>query len=197
MSDFTDEQLIKQYLDGDEESLVFLIKRYLKPIYNFISRYLGDRLEAEDVTQEVFMRLWKKIKKIKPQKKFKAYLFAMARNAAVDFLRKKKILPFSEFENEAGDNLLLDTLADSAPLPPEIFERKNLAEEISVMMEKLPAKQREVLLLHYQEQFTFQEIAEILNESINTVKSCHQRGIIKLRELLKKINAPKRGLYTS
>ncbi len=186
MGDYTDEQLVNDYLKGDETALEILIRRYLKPVYIFAYRQVGNLRDAEDITQEVFIKAWRHLKKFDCNKSFKTWIFSIARNATIDFLRKKKIAPFSELENEDSENSMAETVVDPAPLPQEIFDRKNLAQELAVAMEKLSPKYRTVLFLHYNDHFTFQEIADITGEPINTVKSRHQRAITKLRELLLK-----------
>jgi len=118
---YSDYQLINNYLKGDEESLEILIQRYLKPIYSFVYRYIGNAHETEDITQEVFVRMWRNLRKFDQQKSFKTWIFAIAKNASLDFLKKKKAIPFSRFENEQGKNMLTETLADSSPLPDELF----------------------------------------------------------------------------
>jgi RNA polymerase sigma-70 factor (ECF subfamily) len=88
---YSDEKLITDYLRGDEKSLEILIKRYLKPIYSFTFRFVRDGQEAEDITQEVFVKMWRNLKKFKKNERFKNYLFTIAKNTCFDFLRKKKI----------------------------------------------------------------------------------------------------------
>ena len=179
-----DEQLVSAYLNGDEKSLETLIQRYMDPIYSFVYRHIGKPREAEDVTQEVFLKCWKNLKTFDQQRSFKTWIFNIAKNASIDFLRKKKSINFSDLENEDGENEIVDNLTDSEPLPDELFERKNLAEELTGAINKLPLKYRMVLFLHYNDHFNFREISESLGESINTVKSRHLRGIKMLKSLI-------------
>jgi len=192
----SDQQLIASYLAGDEKSLEILIHSYLKPIYNFVYRYIGNRQEAEDITQEVFVRAWRNLKKFDPrrsrfatlrdrqQKSFKTWIFSIAKNASIDFLKRKKAIPFSEFENEKGENTLVETLINPAPLPDKLFEQASIGEIVSVAINHLTPKYRMVLFLRYNDHFTFREIAEALGEPLNTVKSRHRRAIILLKKLL-------------
>ncbi len=191
MKTYTDKQLVINYLKGDEESLETLIKRYLKPIYSFVYRYAGDEQEAEDITQDVFLKVWRNLKKFDQKKKFKTWIFSIAKNASVDFLRKsrsasggKRTIPFSDFENEKGENIFAETLADKNPLPDELFKRAGITEVISAAINQLAPKYRMVLSARYHSQSTFREIAENLNEPLNTVKSRYRRALIILRKLL-------------
>lgn len=95
MTNATDEQLIKQYLKGDENSLEILIKRYLKPIYSFVYRNIGNSEKAQDITQEVFIKAWKNLALFRTSKAssgagFKSWLFTIAQNSCIDYLKQKK-----------------------------------------------------------------------------------------------------------
>lgn len=176
--DRSDQQLVADYLKGDEKSLEILIQQYLKPIYNFVYRYAGNAQDAEDITQDVFMKVWRNLKKFDRQKSFKSWIFTIAKNASIDALKKKKPAPFSEFS-------VIETIADPSPSPNEIFERKEISQMLSLLINKLPLKYREVLFLRYSNGLAFQKIAESLNEPLNTVKSRHRRALITLKKFLK------------
>ena len=179
-----DDQLIADYLKGDEESLEILIKRYLKPIYSFVYRYTGSGQDAEDITQEVFVKVWRNLKKFDQQRSFKTWIFAIAKNTSIDLLKKKKAIPFSEFENEAGENMITETLADPSPLPHELLEKAGMAQMLTSAMDTLSPKYRMVLFLRYNDHFNFREIAESLGEPLNTIKSRHRRALVNLKDLL-------------
>jgi len=178
MKNFADEKLIDNYLQGDEKALEVLIRRYLKPIYSFCFRFVGNNQEAEDITQEVFLKVWRNLKKFKKEKNFKGWLFTIAKNTCFDFLRKKKKISTLSLEKYFY-------LVDLSLLPNEISEKESLKEKIQEAIEKLSSKTREILNLYYNQGLTFREIAQTLNEPINTVKSRHRRAIEILRNRLK------------
>jgi len=180
----SDQQLVSDYFLGDEKSLELLFGRYLKPIYSFVCRYIGGGQDAEDVTQEAFVKVWKNLKNFDQQKSFKTWIFSIAKNTALDFLKKKKAIPFSEFENEEGENIITETLADPSPLPHEFLEKAGMAQALTSAMEKLSPKYRMVLFLRYNDHFSFREIAESLDEPLPTITSRHRRALIMLRNLL-------------
>lgn len=185
-----DQQLISDGLSGDEEAITFLIDRHLKSVFNFIYRLVGKSKDAEDITQETFVKMWRNLKKYRHSDNFKTWLFTIARNTAIDWMRKKKSVAFSDFENEEGENLFTDNLRDPEPLPDEIFAK---AEEKNLLREKLDSlspSHREIIFLYYTEHLTFSEIGAILGKSLNTVKSRHRRALMELRKLLE-ANAPK------
>jgi len=188
MIETNDSQLVQKYLSGDEESLKLLIRNYLKPVFSFVYHFVNNPAEAEDIAQDVFVKMWKNLKKFDQQKKFKTWLFAIAKNTALDYLKKKKFLLFSEFINADGENILEETLTDINPLPDEIFEQADSAQTLEKIFDKLPTHYRVVLDLYYQKSFNLREIAEILGKQKNTIKSWHRRALIKLKEKLS--NAP-------
>lgn len=183
MTNVSDQILIEKYLRGDEKALETLIRRYLKPIYGFVYRYAGNSGDAEDITQEVFVKMWRHLKKFNQNKSFKTWIFSIAKNASLDFLKRKKTIPFSELDKE-GENPFAETFADPSPLPQEVLENKDISQLLSRAMEKLSSKYRMVLFLRYNDHFTFREIAESLGEPLNTVKSRHRRASIILKKLL-------------
>jgi RNA polymerase sigma-70 factor, ECF subfamily len=180
MSFDKENNLIEKTLSGDEDAFAEIVKVYLDQIYNFVFRLTGDRDAAEDLAQVTFVKAWKNLKRFDQKRSFKTWLFTIAKNTAYDFLKKKKEIPFSSFSDEEGESWL-ENVADETDLPDEIMERKDIAEEFEKILEKIPVHYRAILLLHYKEDFSFHEIAEILGESYNTIKSRHQRGLGKLK----------------
>lgn len=177
-----DSILIKNYLDGDEKSLEILVKKYLKPIYSFSYKNVGNENDAEDITQEVFLKVWKNIKKFDQDKAFKPWLFQIAKNTSIDFLRKRKTIPFSRFENEKGQNVLTETIEAKSPNLLEILNNKRV---LAAAMQGIDQKGQQIINLRHSYGMSFKEIAETFSESINTVKSRYRRTIASLRENIK------------
>ncbi len=184
--DYSDEDLVQRYREGDRKSLDILIGRYFSPLYNFIYRLSGKSEDTNDITQDVFVKTWKNIKKFDRKQKFKTWIFTIARNTTIDWFRKKRDITFSNFENEDGENVLLNTTADDAPLPDAIFRNKELAKVLEEALEKIPVNYRTIILLHDTEELTFEEIADVVGKPMNTVKSQYRRGLEALREKLTK-----------
>lgn len=189
--DKNDEKLVADYLAGHEQSLELIFGRYLRPIYIFVCRYIGNENEAEDLTQEIFIKAWRNLKSFDLDRSFKTWIFSIAKNTAIDFLRKyrfvsggKKEIPFSEFDVEKGQNFFANTIADSSLLPSSLAEQKDEGRILASAMEKLSSPYRMVLYLRLNDHFTFREIAQALGEPLNTVKSRHRRGLMYLRKLL-------------
>lgn len=180
--DFSDEDLIKEYLEGNQESFKILIERYTTPLYNFIFRFVGID-NTPDVLQNVFIKVWKNINKFDVSKAhFKTWIFTIARNTVTDYLRKKKMVLFSSLDKD--EELFEENIKDESLLPDEVISKLEDSELLNKTLEQIPSKYKEVLILHYQEEMTFVEIGQILNKPTNTVKSYHRRALILLREMI-------------
>jgi len=180
-----DGQLISAYLEGDESALAFLVDTYLKNVYNFAFQLTRDRQAAEDITQESFIKAWKHIRRYREGSNFQTWLFAITRNTAIDWLRQKKEVTLSSFENEQGVNILVETLADKEPLPDELIAQAEDTVFVQALLTQLDPQYREVLTLRYSSNLTFKEIGEIVQRPLHTVKSQHRRALAALRRSLR------------
>lgn len=101
------------------EDMGAIVRQYIKPLYNFVYRIIPDSGEVEDIIQEVFVKIWKNIKKFDPKQNpsadgFKTWIFTIARNTTIDWLRKKKSISFSQMDSRAGE---IDEKSFEANLP--------------------------------------------------------------------------------
>lgn len=182
MSKRSDAEIIQKYLEGDKKSLEALIKRYLKRIYAFVYKNVRDSSDAEDVTQEVFLKVWKNIRKFDQSRNFKVWIFEIAKNSSIDFLRKKKTIPLSRFEDEKGQNSIADNISAPVIKLGDILDNKNA---LKMAMEGLASDDKRIIDLKHKDNLNFREIAELLETSINTVKSKYRRAIIRIREIIR------------
>ena len=176
-----DNELISKYIEGDEAAFSELVERHAKSVYRFVHRMTKNDIDVEDIVQETFVKIWKNMKKFKKDQNFRVWLFAIARNTAIDWLRKRKHLVFSDFDASDGGNVILETLADSALLADEIFSQIEDVKALEKILEKLPPVKREVLMMRHGDDLTFAEMAAILGKSIDTVKSTYRRALIEVR----------------
>jgi len=178
-----DEELIVEYISSkNEEIFHLLLKKHTKVVYNFIRSMVGNSDDAEDITQEVFIKVWKNIRKYKLGQNFKTWLFSIAKNSTIDFLRKRKALNFSDMENTDDDFDFSETIPDRNLLPDEALQKLQNSEFLNKLLEQISTEYKTILLLHYQEEMTFDEIGKILKKPLNTVKSYHRRAILELRK---------------
>jgi RNA polymerase sigma-70 factor (ECF subfamily) len=189
----TDSELIAAHLDGEREALEMLVNRYLKMVYGFAYRMTGSAADADDVTQESFFKAWKNIHKFDREKSFKTWLMSIVKNTAIDLLRKKRSIVFSELDTARDDGeqkTFEETIADTELLPEELLSRKEIAKEVQDALNKLPLNSKVVVLMHLAEDMTFEEIADALSEPMNTVKSRYRRALASLKGLLTGHHAP-------
>ncbi len=187
MKNFTDEKLVQMYLGGDEKALEELVRRYLPLIYSFSRRYSGNTDNASDIAQEVFVKVWKNIKKFDQSKNFKSWIFTIAKHAALDWLKKRNAVPFSLLQEKKEDEGFEESIADPNQLSAiDRIYQESLSRELALAIGKLQPKYSQVINLYHNQDLNFREISEILSESINTVKSRYRRGLDLLRKLLSK-----------
>ena len=179
-----DEQLISAYLEGDDYSLAVLVDRYLTDAYNFAFKLTNDTHVAEDVTQESFMKAWKNIRKFVPSNSFRSWLFSIIHNTSIDYLRKKRELPFSGFENNEGYNPLVATLTDPEPLQHELIAMAEDTRYVENLLSQINPQYREVLTLRHTSNMTFDAMSKLLKRPLHTIKSQYRRGIASLRRLI-------------
>jgi len=179
-----DEELIERFQNGDLYAFELIVQRYKEPLINFIYYYLGNRLDAEDVVQETFIRLYKKKEMYRKVAKFSTWIYTIASNLAKTELRKRKrqrVLSLSKIGYEDKDFEIPDNLSQ----PDNIVDNNMKLKFIKREIDKLPARFKEVVILRDIEQLSYEEISEILNIPIGTVKSRVNRGRNRLQNKLK------------
>jgi RNA polymerase sigma-70 factor (ECF subfamily) len=185
-----DAQLIAAFIKGDGESFAALVDRHMPMVYKFVYRYVGDVDIANDVVQDVFIKVWKNIKKFDQKKNFKTWVLTIAKNTALDSIKKKKSILFSKIEEgEADLDAFLAPYVESPDLPDSLLQKKQTTSDLDRILRELSPAYRSVLLLRYTEHLKFREIADVLQEPIDTIKSKHRRALIQLRKIL--TEAPK------
>lgn len=183
MKDYTDEQLILRAQKGDTDALNFLFSRYLKMVYNFSFRYVSSVTDAEDITQETFVKVWRNIKSFKQGYSFKSWLYTITKHSCLDFLKEKSALPFSAFDTVDG-NMILDTVADQGKQIEDRIDQNMLANTLSSAIAKLSPKAAQAIELHYRNELNFREISEHTGDSLHTIKSRYRRALIELKKIL-------------
>jgi len=184
----TDADLIKSSLAKDQTAFKYLVERYIDRIYSFSKSFDLSDDEAEDIAQETFFKAWKKLHLYNNEHKFQTWIFTIAKNSVFDYLRKKKSLPFSYFDNNEDQINSLEQITDNDDDAIEVFQNNVNIAKVKESLVKLNTIERTIITLHYEEELTFEEIGTILGKPMNTVKSLHRRSISKLKSL---INAPK------
>jgi RNA polymerase sigma-70 factor, ECF subfamily len=177
---------IKQVIKGDQDAFAEIVEIYSNSIYQLGYRMLGNRHEAEDVAQEAFIRAYVNIKSFNQDLKFSTWLFRIATNLCIDRIRKKKPDYYLDAEVSGTDGLTMySQLASDSPLPENELESLELQESVQKEILKLPEKYRSVIVLKYIEELSLNEISEILELPLGTVKTRIHRGREALRQQLR------------
>ncbi|MCK5849426.1 MAG: sigma-70 family RNA polymerase sigma factor [Kiritimatiellae bacterium] len=179
-----DELLIDRYRKGHVEDLEELVLRYRRQLFGFIVDMMGSSNDADEIFQEVWYRVIRKLKLYK-QKNFLGWLIRIARNIIIDRSRKRKPDVSLDAENEDGGSLC-DTIAGAGPGPSDRIKAGDLSERLCRAIAVLPEEQREVFMMRVRAEISFKEIADIQGVSINTALARMQYAVTKLRPMLLK-----------
>lgn len=173
----------------DPQLLDRLIEHYQYRLFRYLLYLTGNRETAEDLFQETWMRVLERGHQYDGKSRFEIWLFAIARNLAIDWQRQKKPQSLDALIDPEGDKRPLDIEATDCSSPLEIVTNHEEQDRIQEYLSRLPALYREVLLLRFQEELGLVEIAAIVTAPLSTVKSRLYRGLEALRNLLEGGNA--------
>ena len=195
-----EQELVRELKSGSEQAFALLIAQYSQPIYSLIARSLRDPSEAADVTQEVFVKVFRSIRGFHGDASLRTWIYRIALHETSNQQRwwnrhKRQELPIdAPIENEEGEcTCMAETLATGDASPFEQALRTETRQRVEAALRLLPDAYREVVVLREIEGFGYEEIAEILNVNLGTVKSRLTRGRAALRESLKKNDLERAG----
>jgi RNA polymerase sigma-70 factor (ECF subfamily) len=172
-----EENLVQRAKQGDEEAFAQLYEGYFDKIYRYVALRIGDRMEAEDIAQQVFLKAIKAISSFKWKGvPFSAWLFRIAHNQVVDYLRKTK--------KRISVRLEEDVLVASGDDPHEVFGRKLDIERLNQAAMKLTPAQLEVISLRFASEMSVAQVAEVMGRSQGAVKALQHSAIVALRKVL-------------
>lgn len=176
---------IKQVLKGDQNAYTDIVNLYQHKLYQICYRMLGNKQEAEDIAQEAFVRAYINLHSYDQKRKFSTWLYRIATNLCIDRIRKKKPDYYLDAEVAGTEGLdMYSQIASSEKLPEETVEQMELQDRIQYEISRLPDKYRSVIVLKYMEELSLQEISEILDMPLGTVKTRIHRGREQLRKQL-------------
>lgn len=181
-----DKKLIERTIRGEKEAFEMIIRKYQRPLLNYIGRMVAERELAVDFTQEVFIKTYSSLSSFKPQYKFRTWLFKIASNLIIDHWRKKKISTFSlnRDQNWGQDRPSLE-IPDNEPSVAKKYEFSQLRERIEQALEKISPSLRELFIWRHINDFSYEEMAEIKSLPIGTVKNRVFQAKELIRQLLK------------
>lgn len=175
----------KAVLDKDQQAYAMLMKRYKKAVYFMILKMIRDADDAEDLTMEAFAKAFKNLHKFKKDYTFSTWLFRIATNNTIDFIRKKKLktMSLNTTMSDDGGNAVTIDVEDDDNNPQDEYIRTQRIEMVRIFVDKLPAKYRKLVQLRYFDELSYEEIAQELEKPLGTVKAQLHRS----RELLHEI----------
>ena len=177
-----------QLQTGDLRSFDILVKRWEKRLLNYCYRMVNDIVLAEDLRQEVFLRIYRSAKTYRPTAQFSTWMYRIATNLCLDTLAKHKrrketsIVAYFESESEGFD----DQLIDPSDTPDMVAVKKEIESRVRSALASLPADQRVVVIMRHYHDMKFHEIATIVEHPISTVKSRMVAGMERLSKMLSK-----------
>lgn len=188
MSIISDNQLIQEYLSGNNAAFEKLLSRYKQRIYSFIYSKIKDRDLAEDVFQDTFIKVIKTLNKgtYNEEGRFLSWVMRIAHNLIVDYYRRKKRMPMHEAQN--NDHDVFYSISEPSQNIESLMIGAQIKEDIQALMLELPQNQLEVLRMRLYQDMSFKEIAERTNVSINTSLGRMRYGLINLRKLIDERN---------
>ncbi|MDX1679841.1 MAG: sigma-70 family RNA polymerase sigma factor [Akkermansiaceae bacterium] len=178
-----DHMLMQRIGQGDEEAFAQLIERHQNMVVGTVAKMLGNASEAEDISQQVFLRIWKHARRYKPNAKFTTYLFTITRNLVFNEIRRRNRR--KEVSSDERQEVSRKEIADAPQYRPDReMERQELSDLVDKAIARLPEQQRLAVVLRRYEQMPYEDIAEVLDLSLSAVKSLLFRARTSLREAL-------------
>lgn len=187
--DAEDVRLMQLAGAGDMSAFERLIERHQRLVVGTVGRMLGNHSDAEDIAQQVFLRVWKNASRYVPQAKFTTWLLKITRNLVFNELRRRSRHPHIALQQEADEEER--PLKDEQTIAPDAsLLQTELQQAVDHAIAKLPETQRMAVILRRYEQLSYEEIAETLDQSVSAVKSLLFRARTELRENLKRYLEP-------
>lgn len=180
---FDEKKIIAEVLDGNDEAFAQLVQAYEDKVYALCLRMCSDREDAKDLAQEAFLKAWRGLRFYKQEAAFSTWLYRLTSNVCIDYLRQKKRRSAVSFVTADEENEQPD-IPDPTPTPEQQIIDAQTKEQVADAMAQLEEEFRLVLTLRVVEELSYDEIAEIMDLKVGTVKSRLARAREKLRKIL-------------
>lgn len=186
----TDEELVCQYIKGNNAAFNTLLDRYESRVFTYILHFVKNKEVTEDLFQDVFMRVVTTLRtgRYTEQQKFSSWLMRVAHNQTIDYLRQSKQTNTTISNDESETDLLNDArIADEHNVERQIIDQQNFS-SLESLIRMLPDNQQDIIRMRYYEDLSFKEISSLLGCSINTALGRARYALINLRKLASKYN---------
>jgi RNA polymerase sigma factor (sigma-70 family) len=188
----SDNELVKLYVNGNEESLAILVKRHKRRIFSYLYLICRNKELTEDIFQETFFKVIQTLKKrqYNEEGKFLPWVLRIAKNLMIDHFRKVKKMPsISSVTNDEGERVdIFDIIPEPVSSSKDVNEAKEFKELIRNVVGELPPDQKEVVIMRTYYDMSFKEIAEVTDVSINTALGRMRYALINLKKMLEEKN---------
>ena len=187
--ELTEEVLFNRYVGGDLKAFDVLLERMKGLVYSMILRYIRNDSQADEIFQEVFLKVCRNKDQFRHSTSFKSWLVTITKNTCIDATRKdKRTLKTSPLDdqNNENDRALSDKVADEGPTPMDALTTQFENQELEALLDELPLTQRETFYMKVIMELTFEEIGEAMDVSTNTAKSRYRYALSTLRSLVKR-----------
>ena len=184
--EYTDEELIARFQNDEMVAFDHIVQRYKDPLINFVYHFLGDRIDAEDVVQETFLRVYRNKHLYRNIAKFSTWIYTIASNLAKTELRRRRRRRIFSLSQMGFDDKDFE-IEDDIDTPEGIVDTDMHSAIIQKEIDALPVKFKEVVVLRDVQEFSYEEISQILDIPIGTVKSRVNRGRLRLQKKLKHV----------
>jgi RNA polymerase sigma-70 factor, ECF subfamily len=174
-----DFELVKKFVDGNESSFNEIVNKYKDKIYWHARRMTGNHLDADEIVQEVLLVIYKNLKGFQFKSSLYTWIYKITSTRSLNYLKRRKIKELLSLEDQS------EKLSKSSDDILENIEIKEKLEMVNKVLQKLPAKQREIFILRNYENLSYKEISDITGKSIGALKSNYFHSIKKIIEMMK------------
>jgi len=185
--DVSDNDLIKIIRNKNRESYSFIMERYKGKLFSYLYRLIGNKDEVEDILQDVFIKTYRSLKSYDTKKKFSSWIYRIAHNEAINHIKRKSLKKFISWEDISSTKDKLE-MSESDNIPEGIWIRKEETKKVNRAIDNIPFKYKQVLILRYYSDKSYDEISDILKKPVNTVGTLINRAKKRLQKEIEKLD---------
>jgi RNA polymerase sigma-70 factor (ECF subfamily) len=180
MTERSDNELIELFQNGDDSAFNHLVLRYQEKVYWVARRFVNDHDSADDITQEVFCKVYESLKDFRGESSLYTWLYRITVNISLNSLRRQKVREFFRIDE------IFEVKDEDAVAPDEALERQEQKALIEEAIARLPEKQKSVFVLRYYEELPYEEISKTLKTSVGGLKANYFHAVKKIQEYVKR-----------
>jgi RNA polymerase sigma factor (sigma-70 family) len=176
----TDLELVNEFKDGKVEGFNELVRRYQEKTYWVARRIIGNHDEADDIVQDVFVRVYNALKNFRSESGFYTWLYRITKNVSLNALQKKKFKEFIQYDDT------MDISVDKTDQADELLSKKEYHAALEKAIERLPAKQKMIFIMRYYDEMPYEQMAKVLKKSEGGLKASYFFALQKIQNYVRK-----------